>query len=731
MSYGFSEQDRYDLREIFRIFDFSKVEKVDDVVADAEKKGTTPTQLFDSLYALYKIQKLPQREAVAKRLHMAVTIANDADVESVLRQTEMKGFSERDAVRSLERKYSVQRITCRTLQDSRNGLHDDATGEPSELQRKASQLRHVTVNENSTTIAPAANAASTNKVTGQHTDRDDDDSDDNDDDDESSVIIARPPSHLSAAPTRENLDEIMSEEVREWLARMLGDSYNSDVLAMPNFIDALRNGVLLHVLLQKMQEPPVADADLKLPKRTTGFFIRDNVATFLKEAKKRFNLVDAQLFTDSDLVDGKSDRQVVTCLMAMARIAYSAGTIKIAPNIVMYEHEIEQQGNKLTKTDIDRIVKEAEAIENDAIPALQRDGAQLEEKAEMEHENADEAGRDVEASLHSESPCSNAAQDADLTSAAEANAETTPAPSSVQDKAAADGGGDGASKAEDETPQKTIPQTTSLDISSPTIADRTLSPTKSKNPGDNSATPDGSRAVAAAPTSLSPAPDTSSAAEQAAAAPAEKRDSPRPVSEELHTPQERGISPGEGPTASSTPNPSHDNDDNDESKDVDADAGSDADADKANGDGSNEESGSGRVFYLRDGALRPSRPTPEEEAELQEKRRKSAPRVVWKSPSSPLAATKPPRYHSRHWDGIDVVLGRHLNEHYEAYSQSPWRFHMVASTSGEYVLYNRQNAQKRVVYLRIIQTRLFLRNAGKNQPWLRFEEALANLENST
>ena len=115
MSYGFSEQDRYDLREIFRIFDFSKVEKVDDVVADAEKKGTTPAQLFDSLYALYNIQKLPQREAVAKRLHMAVTIASDADVESVLRQTEMKGFSERDAVRSLERKYSIQRITCRTL----------------------------------------------------------------------------------------------------------------------------------------------------------------------------------------------------------------------------------------------------------------------------------------------------------------------------------------------------------------------------------------------------------------------------------------------------------------------------------------------------------------------------------------------------------------------------------------------------------------------------------------
>lgn len=770
MSCSFSEQDRYDLKEIFRIYDFSKVEKVNDVVADAEKKGTSPTELFDSLYALYKIRKLPQREAVAKRLHMAVTTASDADVESVLRQTEMKGFSERDAVRSLERKYNIQHITNRSLQAARSNLNSTqdgsataATADASELQRTTSQLRHVTVNESSSMSTLPGNASTNRGV------RDDD----GEEDEEASVIFARPPSHLSAAPTRENLDEVMAEEVREWLAKMLGDTYNSDVLAMPNFIDALRNGLLLHVLLQKMQNPPVADADLKLPKRTTGFFIRDNVATFLKEAKKRYNLVDAQLFTDSDLVDGKSDRQVVTCLMAMARIAYSAGTIKLAPNIIMYEHEIEQQGTKLTKTDLDRIVHEAEAVEDQAIPVLQQDVAEENKTAatvaaefpqspnEIADASSDTAaeGDVVPGQAHRDkskkgrsSPApamGDAAVESDAGEATNKRVVSSPppqdhpqepqqqvegTPARLQNAGSADNTSTTPAQPAERTPQKPEVSEAPLDVSPPAAADRTLSPTKPKDSRQHSATPQrgftppppaaaqaederSPKSTPAAAAQTSPAP-AAAAANKATESADSHRDSPRPGSEDLHTPDERDINPGDATDGASTMRQQNKN------NDAEAENGSDDDDDT---DGAN---GGGRVFYLRDGALRPTRPTPEEELELQEQRKKAAPRVVWKSPSSPLAATKPPLYHSRHWDGIDIALGRHLNAHYDKHPQSPWRFHMVASTSGEYVLYNRHNAQKRVVYLRIIQARLFLRNAGKNQPWVRIEEALTALENS-
>lgn len=693
MSHSFSEQDRYDLKEMFRIYDFSKVERVDSVVEDAEKNGTAPSELFDNLYTLYKIRKLPQREAVTKRLHMAVSTASDADVESVLRQTEMKGFSERDAVRSLERKHNVQHVTNRSLQAARSNLtavHDAvaATEEPSELLRTTSQLRHVIVNESSTSML----SGSASPEAGANEEA------------EASVIFARPPSRLTAAPTRENLDEVIAEEVREWLSKMLGDAYNSDVLAMPNFVDPLRNGVLLHVLLQKMQDPPVPDSELKLPKRATGFFIRDNVATFLKEAKRRFSLVDAQLFTDSDLVDGKSDRQVVTCLMAMARIAYSAGTIKVAPNIIMYEHEIEQQGNRLTKTDLDRIVNEAVAKEEDEeaelpVTTLQSD----DDERRATHDGARfpsmpaQSGDGKALSTAQVSRTTSAQEAAPMEAdAAVSGGLVTPPPAAVQDA-------------------------TLDDMSPPATVDRTSSPTTSKASRDHSATPVRNGVEKAVSRGMSPV----AVAVQDDATPAkaaEKKRTSQPASEDLHTPEERGMSPAEA-THSASPPPS-------QQKSTEAPSEAQQHDEQEDDDDDGSGGGGGRVFYLRDGALRPTKPTPAEESELQKQRRKAPPRVVWKSPSSPLAATRPPRYHSRHWDGIDIALSHHLNAHYEANPQSPWRFHMVASTSGEYVLYNRQNAQKRVVYLRLIQTRLFVRNAGKNQPWIRIDEALANLENA-
>ncbi|RNF03058.1 hypothetical protein TraAM80_06064 [Trypanosoma rangeli] len=180
-----------------------------------------------------------------------------------------------------------------------------------------------------------------------------------------------PPKRLCAGPTRAAVDAIMAEECREWVAKVVGAAYNTEVLREANFVDALRSGVVLLVLLQKLRDPPVPDESLQVPKRTTGFYARDNVVTFLEKAAAAYHLVEAQLFTDSDLCDGKNDRAVVTCLLAIARIAYARGSTKLAPAMIVYEQEIDAKWKNVSQQQIDELIREAEAseVESEEPPA--------------------------------------------------------------------------------------------------------------------------------------------------------------------------------------------------------------------------------------------------------------------------------------------------------------------------------------------------------------------------
>ncbi|KAG5464342.1 hypothetical protein LSCM1_00524 [Leishmania martiniquensis] len=701
----FTELDREDLKEIFRIHDFSKVDKVDDTVARAERAGQTPAELFDDLYQLFKIEKLPQREMVAKRLRLTVATATDADVESAIRQAEMKGFTERDAVRLLERKFSAPHLYSGVLVPSCNGHSSalDGSLEESELVRKRSSLRHIKGSEASlpSEALPAESVAASEGGSL------------------SSMVFAQPPNKLTAAPTRENLDEVMEEEVREWLGKILGDKFSPNVLSTPNFIDALRSGVLLHVLLQKMESPPVADEDLRLPKRTTGFFIRDNVATFLTEAKTRYQLVDAQLFTVSDLVDGKNDRQVVTCLMSMARIAYSASTIKVAPSIIVYEHEIEQQQNRLTATDLDRIVQEAEADEN-CVSRIASPDASAELPSSTTAPMSVTASSTVHAcgeSRHLDPP----------------RAEESP---DLGESASTQRGLASAAVAADEAERRVAPDTATVsdrDALSDGIGDEGVSAASQAAPPSEGAllsvSPPPSVAEGAVDISNEHAaePSVTSALTDAgehslSKSVSERRASP---SSAQRSPTQRDEAPAEAEHGTAVAQETETTEDM-----TKAQGTSTSDAAPLD-DSDNEGSASGScVFYLRDGRILSAKPTEGEAHVFAERRKQTGPRVVWKHPTSPLAATKPPRYHSRHWDGIDIALGRHLNEHYRKHDQSPWRFRTVTATAGEYVLYNRLNASRRVVFLRIIQAKLFLRNAGKHQRWIEIDEALEGLEKS-
>ncbi|KAG5465076.1 hypothetical protein LSCM4_00528 [Leishmania orientalis] len=692
MSAHFTAQDKEDLTEIFRIYDFSKVDKVNDTVARAEKVGQTPAELFDELYQLFKIQKLPHREMVAERLRLTVSSATDADVESVIRQCEMKGFTERDALRLLERMHGIQHHNTRVevaSRSSHSGPQDDSLGEESEVVHRPCSLRHI--KENKACLAGnALPAASGDASKGEPN---------------SSIVLARPPNWLSAAPTRKNLDEVMAEEVREWLAKIVGDRFNSDVLSLPNFIDALRSGVLLHVLMQKMESPPVADEELKLPKRATGFFIRDNVAAFLTAAKTRYQLIDAQLFTVSDLVDSKNDRQVVTCLMSIARIAYSAGTIKIAPNIIVFEHEIEQQQSRLTRTDLDRIVQEAEADEGMTTLATSPDAPAEWPSSKMAPVSATASStvQLCDQSCHfdpshpedSSSMRENASAQEELASpgvviddvgrSAELNTVTV----GDQDEGSDNIGEEPVLAASSSTPPS---GKTPLYVSPPPLA------------GDGALN--------------TPIEDASEPRTMSSVTDAGEHSSSKNISVGAASP----AAAEHGTAAAQTSETTHENT---EAPGTGASVAAPSDTRGNEEEGS---AGSSHVFYLRNGVILSAKPTEGKESVFVERRKKTGPRVVWKHPTSPLAATQPPRYHSRHWDGIDVALGRHLNEHYQKYHQSPWRFRTVTATAGEYVLYNRLNASRRVVFLRIIQAKLFLRNSGKHQRWVEINEALEELE---
>lgn len=107
-------------------------------------------------------------------------------------------------------------------------------------------------------------------------------------------------------------------------------------------------------------------------------------------------------------------------------------------------------------------------------------------------------------------------------------------------------------------------------------------------------------------------------------------------------------------------------------------------------------------------------------------------RVVWKVPVKDAANNngQPPVYRSRRWDGIDVALGNILNEYYQNHPASPWRFHAIAANAGEYVMYNRDSAQKRVVFVRFVQRKLFIRySQGPSGPeWVMFADAVKRLD---
>lgn len=142
----------------------------------------------------------------------------------------------------------------------------------------------------------------------------------------------------------------LKEDLADWLNKTLLINYiNRD-----NFLTELSNGVVLFHLAQVIQESakcsiakglikgPVPDIRDKCfeKARRGSFFSRDNVENFIKFCRS-LGVHENLLFESEDLVLNKNARNVILCLLEVARIATRFGVEP--PGLVQLEKEIAEE----------------------------------------------------------------------------------------------------------------------------------------------------------------------------------------------------------------------------------------------------------------------------------------------------------------------------------------------------------------------------------------------------
>lgn len=286
-----------DLEAFYKVHNPGKVASLPGIIEDAKAKGIPPETVFDSLYRKYGVKALPDRENAVLRLKAKLPGVAEEAIVSAVRRSELQSLSESDTLHYLER----------TFRQSTPPPTASAAAKPPPEQPKPKRARA-----------------------------------------------------LSITPNRCAVDRIMEAECREWLASTLGDLCPPDLKTAENLADTLRDGVVLQILLQKLNNPALTE--VKRPKNT-GFYARDNISRFIQAVRREpFNLRDEVMFDDSDLCDGKNDRAVITALLALAKIAYRKG-VSAAPSIVRFDAEIDEQVKNLKEDEIDQAIAEATAEE--------------------------------------------------------------------------------------------------------------------------------------------------------------------------------------------------------------------------------------------------------------------------------------------------------------------------------------------------------------------------------
>lgn len=141
----------------------------------------------------------------------------------------------------------------------------------------------------------------------------------------------------------------LKEDVAEWLSRVLQEEITAE-----NILDCLENGVLVCKLAQIVQAAaqacikagksvkPLAPFSSKFHQNAKAgtFFARDNAAHFLQWCRQ-IEVQDSVLFESDGLVLQKQPREVILCLLDVARVVADYGIEP--PKLIKLEKEIDDE----------------------------------------------------------------------------------------------------------------------------------------------------------------------------------------------------------------------------------------------------------------------------------------------------------------------------------------------------------------------------------------------------
>uniref|UniRef100_G1NS23 Calponin-homology (CH) domain-containing protein n=1 Tax=Meleagris gallopavo TaxID=9103 RepID=G1NS23_MELGA len=166
--------------------------------------------------------------------------------------------------------------------------------------------------------------------------------------------ITVPPPHPLIRPFRSSEEylEAMKEDLAEWFNAL----YDLD-MAADTFLEALATGCDLcqhannvnRVALEFQQRHPEAAA--RIPRNEVifqarnvapgSFVARDNVSNFIRWCRQDLGIQDVLMFETNDLVLKKNEKNVILCLLEVARRGSKFGML--APMLIQMEEEIEEE----------------------------------------------------------------------------------------------------------------------------------------------------------------------------------------------------------------------------------------------------------------------------------------------------------------------------------------------------------------------------------------------------
>ncbi|XP_070619153.1 LOW QUALITY PROTEIN: GAS2-like protein 1 [Erythrolamprus reginae] len=160
----------------------------------------------------------------------------------------------------------------------------------------------------------------------------------------------------SIRPFRSSEDYLyaMKEDLAEWLNTL----YDLDI-QVENFMEALETGYGLcqhannvnRIAAEFQQSDPEAASRMRIPQKEVvfqaknvvpgSFIARDNVSNFIQWCRQELGIQDVVMFETNDLVLKKNEKNVVLCLLEVARKGSKFGML--APMLIQMEEEIEEE----------------------------------------------------------------------------------------------------------------------------------------------------------------------------------------------------------------------------------------------------------------------------------------------------------------------------------------------------------------------------------------------------